>query len=605
VPKSCGDLTAAAGRDKAIAYALGERGERARLTRQQLRTGQLPSWATQVVLTPVGHTSAYALRTDPDLLRLTPGEASALARGYRSRPGRIDSVAPQPRTVQLAATGVDADGAPAQVTVDASFSVFDVAGRRVAFGALPGVTSDSSADLSGVELLPRNPYVLAAAAPGTPEGDEAALRYTAALVALYEARPCLTCAHSQSCSLCLDRIAEGSAVDLRSVAHLLPAAALDTTVVDALTLGAAAGDLHAAAELKALAAAGEALIRKASRASELLEPDAIDRALRCDDVTFRAWYDTQSRQLSSDYDRLQADVVAAYAETSALFAAGDTGRALEAQARRDRLSRQRTAAERRLADLKALRVARTFGTAASDGTGLVLVHETAYDLERDRDGAVLLHPRGDREADGLRDTVHMALNHVVAGHVSRSGSGARHAVLVDVAQLLQENPGALGCLSPVDMQLSPPPRQPLRLPAGAVRVVVYDSEDPDERAAQVHAALQEQGAVVLPGGAHYSSPEAEALTKVLAARHGVTVGLHHSSGAGTAETALMGVHNSHLNYLPAPSSFSAWEARSLGRNGRLRLFDRGGDGPFGRPTGRTWSGMVATRPPSDDDQYNF
>jgi hypothetical protein len=605
MPKICGDRFAAVGRDKSIAYAVGENGERERLTRQRLLSGQLPAWATQVVIAPVGHTSTHALYTEPGLLRLTPGEAAALARGYRGRPGRIDSVMPQPHTVQLTAVGVGSDGEPAEVEVDASFSIYELDGRKVTFGVLPGVTADSHAELAGVELLPRNPYVLSGTVPGTPEGDEAALRYTAALVALHEAQPCQDCGHTQSCALCLGRLAEGHDVDRRPVAHLLTAASLDNTVVDALTLKAAAGDLHAAAELKALAVAGESLIRRAARTSEMLQPDTIDRVLNYDDATFRTWYDTQRQQLSADYDRLQDDVSAAYREVSQLVGSGEPERAIEAQARRDQLARERTVAERRLSDLESLRVARTFGTAAADGDGLVLVHETSFDLERDDDGNVLLRPRGDREDDGVRDTVHMTLNHGVAGHVGRAGTGARYAVLVDVPRLLRENPGALACLSPIDMQLCPPPRQPLRLPAEAVQVVEYSSDDSEERAAQVHAALRERGAVVFPGGAHYSSPAAEDLTTVFAARHGVTTGLHHSSGAGTTEASLIGVPNSHLSYLPSLPSLSAWEARGLGTNGRLRLFDRGGEGESGRSVGRAWSGMVATAPRRDDDLYNF
>jgi hypothetical protein len=593
----CGDRISMFSGRKAIAYAIGPDGRRTRLTRHQLLTGRFPDGTSQVVFAPVGHVSDHALSTAPELLRLDPGAASALARARSQSPSRLAAVPGAARQESAVLVGTASDRSPKPVPADVTYTVYDIGGRKVTFGVQPGATVAADA-------LPRNPYVLSGHPPGTPEGERAALRYTAALAALYEGRICSTCGPSQACDDCRRQVAQGTRPDMRRVAHLVPAGQFEDTFVDALVLAAGAGDTVAAAELEALAVAGEHLIGSVAQTTEVLSPDTIERALRMERDEFQSWYETRREELSSEFGLRDAETVAAYAAVTDLSTAGDRDALLDAERRRDLLSARRDRVERQISDLEALRVARAYGTAALDGEGLFLVHETAHDPAFDADGNILASPRGDIEPDGVRDTWHATLNHLVQGHAQRAGSSSRRAIVVSMAAFLEANPGALGCLSPVDMQLSPPPRQPLRLPAEGTTVVEYSSDDPDGRAAQVEEVIARQGGSVFPQGPHYSAPHVEDLLKVFAAYQGAFTGLHHSSGSGSAESALLGANNGSLDFLPVRPSFSAYDMRSLGRNGRLRLFDRGGDGDAGRPTGREFVGMQAAEP-APDEGYNF
>lgn len=654
--RRCNMRTSATGRAKTNSYAVGHDGKVTRLTRSQVISGNLPEGTSHVVMTPAEDVPRSQIASGEGLLKLSKDEAQAIT---RQRGGALPRG--QGLSFQAHVTGTfrkyDDDYERAgweerDVEVEAHAQAYEIAGGRYIFGGLPGVEAPEE----GIDILPRNPYILSGHAAGSAEGDEAALTYTAALVALNEARPCPqdpTCRHTRTCRVCVEGLADGSVTDVRKVAHLLPQGMYEETDVDALMLASRLGDAGASATLRSLALAGEVLMSDAMRGSELMKRESIKSMFELEDPEFQAFIDAEEQAAQSrmkearesirehheradqaairlremeldarrkleeesgalpfDPLRLLTDGERRRIEAMVEEMDGGINREIKEKHEKEKARAQREyqEADLRARDLREIAAARSYNPKVLEGEGLVLIHESPHEIEETGDGSLILRPRGDWEEDGIRDTLHFSLNHRASGHVMRTGSGAGHFLAIPLEAVLSADAGSLSCMSPVDMQLTPEPGQGISIPAGRWRKVEYTSREPEERDAQVQEAVREEGAVPFPAGSHYSSAEAAAVTRVLAAYHGVGIGLHSSSAAGHAESALSGEYSEGRGLggaegVPHGWAFYAADMRSLGRNGRLRLFNRGGEG---RESVRQWPGMrVTARAEADEETYNF
>ena len=136
---------------------------------------------------------------------------------------------------------------------------------------------------------------------------------------------------------------------------------------------------------------------------------------------------------------------------------------------------------------------------------LMLTHETSFEPEYDDEGNVLLRPSGDwiqedeigRYAYG-RGTIHFALNHVVAGHMLRTGheDKPRWIIVSGLQPTIDRNPDSLDNLLVVDTFMSPAPGQPLVLPKDSVRVLKIEPGTSQDEVDRMYSdALKELGGV--------------------------------------------------------------------------------------------------------------
>lgn len=655
MPRRCNMRTSATGRAKTNSYAVGHDGKVTRLTRSQVISGNLPEGTSHVVMTPAEDVPRSQIASGEGLLKLSKEEAQAITRKRGGALPRGQDLAFQARVTGTFRKYDDdyehAGWEEREVEVEAHAQAYEIAGGRYIFGGLPGVEAPEE----GIETLPRNPYILSGHAAGSAEGDEAALAYTAALVALNEARPCPqdpACRHTRTCRVCVEGVADGSVTDVRKVAHLLPQGRYEETDVDALMLASRLGDAGASGTLRSLALAGEMLMSDATRGSELMKRESIRSMFELEEPEFQAFIDAEEQAAQSRMKEARERIIehherADQAAVRLREMESDARRKLEEESgvppfelrpsseerrriaamveemdgginreikekhekEKARAQREYKEADLRAKDLRDIAAARSYNPKVLEGEGLVLIHESPHEIEETEDGSLILRPRGDWEEDGIRDTLHFSLNHRASGHVMRTGSGAGHFLAIPLEEVLGADAGSLSCMSPVDMQLTPGPGQGIRIPAGGWRKFEYTSREPEERDAQVQEVVREGGAVPFPAGSHYSSAEAGAVVRVLAAYHGVGMGLHSSSAAGYAESALSGEYGEDRGLggaegIPHGWSFFAADMRSLGRNGRLRLFNRGGEG---RESVRQWPGMwVRARPAEGEGEaYNF
>lgn len=124
---------------------------------------------------------------------------------------------------------------------------------------------------------------------------------------------------------------------------------------------------------------------------------------------------------------------------------------------------------------------------------LYVVHETAYDVERDEDGNYVLYSHGDKTGSN-RETVHFGVNHRVLGHMERSGAKAKFAVVVNMKKLVEMNPGCVDSIHEVDTILTPPVGRGLKLPPECVVVEYAPLEVTSEsRNNSVERALRQAG----------------------------------------------------------------------------------------------------------------
>ena len=212
---------------------------------------------------------------------------------------------------------------------------------------------------------------------------------------------------------------------------------------------------------------------------------------------------------------------------------------------------------------------------------LFLVHETTYDTEYDEDGNVILRPNEDypmldengqplldaegRPYDLYRGSLHFSINHRVSGHEMRETPEESTVIMIPLRSVLEANPGSLDNLYGVDTYLTPPPGQPLRLPAGAVRTVKLekDAENPWKT---VHEELQKMGmdpGVAMYGGADSVGAEADERIRGIASQLGTQNMMHAHSSNATFER--MRRHEGHKYSMTAPVF------TRLGRNALMRL----------------------------------
>jgi len=123
---------------------------------------------------------------------------------------------------------------------------------------------------------------------------------------------------------------------------------------------------------------------------------------------------------------------------------------------------------------------------------LFAIHETQFDVEQDENGNFILKPHGDHTGSN-RHTVHVGLNHRVLGHMERSGKKAKKAVIFNMEEFEELNPGSIDHLYGVDTILTPAVGRGLVLPK-STQIVTYDSDDNDARNKQVEEGLQKAGA---------------------------------------------------------------------------------------------------------------
>jgi len=123
---------------------------------------------------------------------------------------------------------------------------------------------------------------------------------------------------------------------------------------------------------------------------------------------------------------------------------------------------------------------------------LFAVHETQFDVGQDENGNFVLKPHGDHTGSS-RHTVHVGLNHRVLGHMERSGKKAKRAVIFNMKEFEELNPGSIDTLYGVDTILTPAVGRGLVLPK-STQIVTYDSDDNEDRNERVVEGLQKAGA---------------------------------------------------------------------------------------------------------------
>lgn len=182
---------------------------------------------------------------------------------------------------------------------------------------------------------------------------------------------------------------------------------------------------------------------------------------------------------------------------------------------------------------------------------LYLVHETKYDIIRNQDGEVVLYPNGHWDTTFTRGTIHFTLNHIVTGHMYRTGEGSKRCIITKLSEVLRANPGTLQNLMAVDTWFSTTPGQPLVLP-GAVVVEYNDDESKHET---FYAASKRIGMSIVQGGEHGSSHEVNCAIAVTAGDLGVRSGIHSLSVWNTTEK----IHATGLESFTMPTIMQTYE----------------------------------------------
>jgi hypothetical protein len=181
---------------------------------------------------------------------------------------------------------------------------------------------------------------------------------------------------------------------------------------------------------------------------------------------------------------------------------------------------------------------------------LFVVHETTYDPQTDENGDLILRPANDYEMldkdgnplldgegrpyDLYRDTIHFAVNHIVAGHMMRGSQEKSNIIVVPLRSVVEANKGSLDTLYTIDTYFTPEPGKPLRLPGARV----IKNMGQESIGGELSEMMKEMGGNgrTFNGGSHYSSPGADALTSEVGLGLGVLAnGLHSSLPGGYFE----------------------------------------------------------------------
>lgn len=495
---------------KGNAYARKADGSLERMTRAMLLAGEFPP-GTVEVLTGVHGAPPQGGELPPGVICLTPDEATAATRS-KSRAAEVRQNAATRETTMSLSPG------PGQQPIPHACRavVHTVGETKVMFGvpAELGWGDD-------VEVLPRNPYVLSGHDATTDEGRQVGLQYTAALAAVHVAT-CYTCGSALTCALCRN---DPSIDQRREVLGLLgnPGNTVDSTVVDALLLASTQGDVGASASFKTLAALGEQMvaIEQARRVPEFTN-EQIATAMAMSDAEFDSWY----RERLSSYDSAIREWDGRLNELiSRSFSGEITQDELAAgQAEASRVTTKLASARSQVVGVAAMREDPDVRGMSTDD--LYLVHETGHTLIRDESGDVLLYPLEHFDPEYHRTSVHFAINNVVSGHMFRPSPEEGSVVVIKLNDFLAANPDTLENLYVIDSFFSPPPGQPLRLPAEVVEVVEFGAGSTVDRESAVHAVLTERGAPTFSMGMHYSSPGPDALVSHYARTLGASSSLH-------------------------------------------------------------------------------
>ena len=343
-------------------------------------------------------------------------------------------------------------------------TIYDVAGKRVAFGLPEGQSWEQ--DLSDVEVLPINPFVISGLDETSPEGREVAINWALAQAAINDEER-----GSQS-----------------------------GTEASALLYAATRGDTEAEKKLNDLAEKGREAVRN--------EQSKLD----------------QQRQPIIDMEKQRREEFVNQIKSRP----GITDEQVE----------------------KLTRPSKQNGYSGLSVDDLYLVHETTYDVEYDEDGNVVLRPNGDypmldedgnplldaegRPWDTYRGTLHFSVNHRVGGHAQRESPEEANVIMIPLRAVLDANPGSLDNLYGVDTYLTPPPGEPLRLPASAVRTIKIEKGEKDPWG-KVHDELKDMGMspdVAMFGGADSVGLDADERIRGIAAELGTHSMMHsHSDNA--------------------------------------------------------------------------
>jgi hypothetical protein len=114
---------------------------------------------------------------------------------------------------------------------------------------------------------------------------------------------------------------------------------------------------------------------------------------------------------------------------------------------------------------------------------LFLVHETSHPLKMSANGNGMLYPTSQYQTafvnnhgktpdmyEYVRDTIHFALNHIVAGHDQREAlAQGSNIIIAKLTDVLRANPGSLDNLYGIDTFLTPAPGKPIILPKGSFK----------------------------------------------------------------------------------------------------------------------------------------
>lgn len=175
---------------------------------------------------------------------------------------------------------------------------------------------------------------------------------------------------------------------------------------------------------------------------------------------------------------------------------------------------------------------------------LFLVHETAFKPPVDKFGNISLKPTGDYQSifndqfgrtEYTRDSIHMAVNHLVSGHAQRESLNAGHIIVSKFKDVLEANPGALDNLYAVDTWFTPKPGEGLTIPKGSFETFTGGAKP----AQQVQDAMQSllgvdriSGKYLFQGGSHGSETEgADALLRIFGKDLNVGFGTHFDTPA--------------------------------------------------------------------------
>lgn len=520
---------------KGAAYARCHDGSLHRLTRHQILSGNLPPDTVDVLTGITDHLTRHDAATSRSVTRLTPQEASA---AIRERARGRDLIKHQ-ESGRATLMVEEFDG---QVRYDCDAVIHDIDGQKIVFGSPAGVEWGE-----GVVTMSRNPVTLTGADIATDAGKRAVREYATAIAAV-NVSSCSQCGTRFNCPAC--QVHPMREHRLQVVGLLGPGDGqqIDSTVVDALALKGSRGDAAARAELKALAAIGEQMVatERAKWFTQHVDADERTRLDAMNDTEFREWYDSSRERLELGPLR---DIEGREEQLRAAYGSGEIDYETF-QARITRLSFQRQEINEAAKELTWLRDARSTSRTPMTTRDLYLVHETKHDVTYDENGDALLWPLEDHLPEYRRTSIHFSLNGLVSANMGRPSSEGGRAIIVSLADVQDTNPGALSNLYAIDTYLSPPPGQPLRLPAGAVHVVDYDripqgNENAQARADAVNQYLIDKGAPRFLMQSHYSSAGVDSRVALIARELGATSQIHSGSVPDMYENMMLGQAQRH------------------------------------------------------------